>query len=527
MTTTNTEEQITKPKKRRSRVRRSRDANDISKIKTDPYIKRNIPYYEMLDEEGISKIEEHAEIILEEFGIQFRGDTVAAQMFVDAGAEYDKDDKEIVHFPKGLIKKLASTAPREFTHHARNPERTVTIGGDNLVLVPAYGSPFVLDMDNGRRYANIEDFKNFVKLAYVDPYMHHSGGTICEPVDIPVNKRHLDMLYTHMRYSDKVFLGSITSPDRAKDSIEMAKILFGDDFEKKSTAGNCVIMGNINSTSPLLFDGDVSEVIRTYASAGQGMVICPFVLGGAMGPVTPAGAVAQAHAESMVGVALTQLVKPGTPVIYGNFLTTLSLRNGAPTFGQPEAAMAYFAIGQLARRAGVPLRCGGSFTSSKVNDFQAGQESADAMMPAMMSGANFMLHAAGWLEGGLTMGYEKFILDSNRMGMMTRLMKGMELDENAFGLDSYRQRKSHNEHFLGTEHTMANYETVFYESNTADNNSFEQWELDGSKTAEQRANEIFKARLNNYEMPTMDEGINEALKEFMEKKKASMPDMWY
>ncbi len=363
MTSTNTDDIANKPKKRRSRVRRSRDTNDISKIKTDPFIKRNIPYYDMLDEEGISKIEDHAEIILEEFGIQFRGDTEAARLFVEAGAEYDANDKEIVHFPKGLIKKLASTAPSEFTHHARNPERSVTIGGDNLVLVPAYGSPFVSDLEKGRRYASLEDFQNFVKLAYVDPYMHHSGGTICEPVDIPVNKRHLDMVYSHMRYSDKVFLGSITSPDRAKDSIAMARILFGSDF----VDNNCVIMGNINSTSPLLFDGDVTEVIRTYAAAGQGMVICPFVLGGAMGPVTPAGAVAQAHAESMVGVALTQLVKPGTPVIYGNFLTTLSLRNGAPTFGQPEATLAYFAIGQLARRAGVPLRCGGSFTSSKVS----------------------------------------------------------------------------------------------------------------------------------------------------------------
>ena len=523
MTSTNADSVTSKPKKRRSRVRRSRHANDISKIKTDPFIKRNIPYYDMLNEEGISKIEDHAEIILEEFGIQFRGDAEAARLFVDAGAEYDANDKEIVHFPKGLIKKLASTAPSEFTHHARNPERSVTIGGDNLVLVPAYGSPFVSDLEKGRRYASLEDFQNFVKLAYVDPYMHHSGGTICEPVDVPVNKRHLDMVYSHMRYSDKVFLGSITSPERAKDSIAMSRILFGSDY----VDNNCVIMGNINSTSPLLFDGDVSEVIRTYAAAGQGMVICPFVLGGAMGPVTPAGAVAQAHAESMVGVALTQLVKPGTPVIYGNFLTTLSLRNGAPTFGQPEATLAYFAIGQLARRAGVPLRCGGSFTSSKVSDFQAGQESADAMMPAMMSGANFMLHAAGWLEGGLTMGYEKFILDTNRMGMMTKLMKGMELDENAFGLDSYRQRKSHNEHFLGTEHTMQNYETVFYESNTADNNSFEQWELDGSKTSEQRANEIWKHRLNNYEMPAMDEAIDEELKEYIAKRKSSMKDMWY
>ena len=520
MTLTNEQRSNRRSSRRRSSSRKNRDA---SKVVSNPYIKRNIPYYDMLDEEGISKIEAHAETILEEFGIQFRGDEEAVKLFVEAGAEVDKNNKEIVHFPKGLIKKLASTAPKQFTHYARNPEKSVVIGGDNLVLAPAYGSPFVRDLDNGRRYANLNDFENFVKLAYADPFIHHSGGTICEPVDIPVNKRHMDMLYAHMRYSDKVFLGSITSPERARDSIAMAKILFGEETVNQQ----CVIMGNINSTSPLLFDGDVSEVIRIYAEAGQGMIICPFVLGGAMGPVTPAGAVAQAHAESMVGVALTQLVRKGSPVIYGNFLTTLSLRSGSPTFGQPEATLAYFAIGQLARRAGIPLRCGGSFTSSKVNDFQAGQESADAMMPAMMSGANFMLHAAGWLEGGLTMGYEKFILDSNRMGMVTKIMQGMALDENAFGLDSYRQRKEHNEHFLGTAHTMANYETVFYESNTADSNAFEQWEIDGSKTADQRANTIFKQRLNDYEMPAMDESIDEALKEYIQQKKESMPDMWY
>jgi trimethylamine--corrinoid protein Co-methyltransferase len=512
-------------RKRRSSRRRggSRRTQDITKIKTDPYIKRSIPAYNLLDEEGISKIEEHAEIILEEFGIQFRGDTEAVRLFVEAGAEVDKSNKEILHFPRGLIKKLASTAPSEFTHYARNPEKSVVIGGDNLVLAPAYGSPFVRDLDKGRRYGDLNDFKNFVKLAYVDPHIHHSGGTICEPVDIPVNKRHLDMVYAHMRYSDKVFLGSIISPERAKDSIRMCKILFGEEYVDQHN----VIMGNINSTSPLLFDGDVTEVIRTYAAAGQGMIICPFVLGGAMGPVTPAGAVAQAHAESMVGVALTQLVRKGAPVIYGNFLTTLSLRSGAPTFGQPEATLAYFAIGQLARRAGIPLRCGGSFTSSKVNDFQAGQESADAMMPALMSGANFMLHSAGWLEGGLTMGYEKFILDSNRMGMMAKILKGMPLDDNAFGLESYRERKEHNEHFLGTAHTMANVETVFYESNTADSNSYEQWELDGSKTAEQRANSIWKQRLNDYEVPALDESIDESLKDFIRQKKESMPDMWY
>ncbi len=505
------------PRQRRRKTRRGQRAVEQHAA----FITRKIPYYDLLDDQALSDIEDAADHILEEFGIQFRGDKEAVRLFVEAGGEAEG---EIVRFPKGLIKHIVqSNAPSQFIHHARNPARSVTIGGDNTVLVPAYGSPFVSCLDKGRRYGTLVDFQNFIKLTYMSPYLHHSGGTICEPVDIPVNKRHLDMVYSHLRFSDKPFLGSITSPSRARDSIEMAKIVFG----KKTLEKQCVIMGNINSTSPLLFDGDVTEVIRTYAAANQGMVICPFVLGGAMGPVTPAGAVAQAHAEALVGAALTQLVSPGAPVIYGNFLTTMSLRNGSPTFGQPEAMLAYYAIGQLARRVGIPLRCGGSFTSSKTCDFQAGQESADALTPALMSGANFVLHSAGWLEGGLTMGYEKFILDENRLGMMVKMMKGLPMDDNAFGLDAYRQRTDHNQHFLGTAHTMANFESVYYESSTADANSFEQWEIEGSQSAEQRANAIWKKRLAAYEAPPMDKAIDEALLAYKTEKKSQVEDMWY
>lgn len=504
----------------RSSRRRARSTHRTDAAAFPPYLKRKIPLYELLSVDGVEAIEHHAELILQEFGIQFRGDAETIRLFVAAGAEAQG---EIVRFPAGLIKQLIKTTPREFIHHARNPARSIAVGGDNVVFVPAYGSPFVADLERGRRYGTLEDFQNFIKLAYTCPHIHHSGGTICEPVDIPVNKRHLDMVYAHMRYSDKAYLGSITSPERAEDSIELSRILFGKEFVEQ----HCVVMGNINATSPLLFDGDVTRVIRTYAAAGQGIIVCPFVLGGAMGPVTPAGAIAQAHAESLVGIALAQLVRAGAPMIYGNFLTTMSLRNGSPTFGQPEASLAYFAIGQLARRAGVPLRCGGAFTSSKVSDFQAGQESADALTPALMSGANWILHAAGWLEGGLTMGYEKFILDTNRLGMMARMLEGLALDENAFALDSYRQRNSHNEHFLGTAHTLANYSDVFYESTTADSGSFEQWEMDGSKTAEQRANAIWKQQLAEYVAPPLDPSIDEALQAFIRGKKSAKPDMWY
>lgn len=509
----------THPSTERNPRRRARSSRTDTRT-YPPYLKRKIPLYDLLTVDGVEAIEYHAELILQEFGIQFRGDAETIRLFVEAGAEAQD---EIVRFPPGLIKRLIQTTPREFIHHARNPERSIVVGGDHVVFVPAYGSPFVSDLERGRRYGTLEDFQNFIKLAYTCPYIHHSGGTICEPVDIPVNKRHLDMVYSHIRYSDKAYLGSITSNERAEDSIKLSQILFGEDF----TQNNCVVMGNINATSPLLYDGEVTRVIRTYAAAGQGIIVCPFVLGGAMGPVTPAGAIAQAHAEALVGIALSQLVRPGAPMIYGNFLSTMSLRNGSPTFGQPEASLAYFAIGQLARRAGLPLRCGGAFTSSKVSDFQAGQESADALTPALMSGANWILHAAGWLEGGLTMGYEKFILDANRLGMVARMLEGLSLDQNAFALDSYRQRQHHNEHFLGTAHTLANYSEAFYESSTADNASFEQWELDGSKTAEQRANTIWKQQLADYNAPALDPSIDEALQAFIREKKSAKPDMWY
>src|SRR5690606_15598365 len=245
-----------------------------------------------------------------------------------------------------------------FVQHARNPERSVVIGGDSVVFSPAYGSPFVMDLDKGRRYGTIEDFRNFIKLAQSSPWLHHSGGTICEPVGIPVNKPPRHMVYSHIRYSDRGFMGSVTAEDRAEDSIEMARIVFGRDF----TDRNCVILGNVNVNSPLVWDGTMTLALRAYARANQAAVIVPFILGGAMGPVTNAGAIAQALAETMAGCALTQLERPGAPVIFGNFLSSMSLRSGSPTFGTPEPAIGSLVVGQLARRLKLPLRCSGNFT---------------------------------------------------------------------------------------------------------------------------------------------------------------------
>lgn len=484
------------------------------------YITRRIPYYELLGEEGLDAIEHHADTLLAEIGIEFRGDPEAIRLWREAGATIDG---ERVRMDRGMARAIIrKSTPARFTQHARNPARSVEIGGPHTVFSPAYGSPFVRDLEKGRRYGSIEDFRNFVKLAYVSPWIHHSGGTICEPVDLPVNKRHLEMVYAHLRWSDKALMGSVTAPERAEDSVELCRIVFGRDF----VDANCVIMGNINVNSPLVYDVTMTGALRAYAAANQCTVVVPFILGGAMGPVTTAGAVAQAHAETLAGVALTQLVRPGAPVIYGNFLSSMSLKSGAPTFGMPEPALAYLAVGQLARRLNVPLRLGGALTAAKTSDAQAAQESADSLMPALLCGANFILHAAGWLEGGLVMGYEKFVIDCDHLGMMHVFMNGLSLDENAFALDAFRE-VGPGKHFLGAAHTMANYQTAFHEPELSDNDSFEQWRDAGEKDIQARAHERWTAMLKAYEAPPIDPGVDEGLRDFIERKKESMTDAWY
>ena len=483
------------------------------------YITRKIPAYELLDEEGLVKLEKHAEWILAEVGLEIRGDPIALQLFKDTGATVVG---ERIRFDRGHIPSLCETAPKTFTMHARNPERNIEFGGDHLVLGPAYGSPFVTDLDGGRRYGTIKDFENFIKLTYMTPWLHHQSGTVCEPVDIAVNKRHLDMVYAHLRYSDKPFMGSVTAPERAEDSLAMARIMFGEEFMQD----HLVIQGNINVNSPLVYDDTMTGALRTYAAANQGNVISAFILGGAMSPVTQAALIAQAHAEAMVGIALTQLVRKGAPVVYGSFLTTMDLKTGAPTFGTPESSLACFAISQLCRRLGLPFRCGGHLTASKVADAQAMQESADTMNPAIMAGANFIFQSAGWLEGGLTIGYEKFVMDADRCGMIHRMTQGLILDDNELAADAFLEAGIGN-NFLGVAHTMKNFETANHRAELTDTTSFEQWTDNGSKDTQQRAFEKWTSMLNEYQTPPIDPGIDEALKAFIAQRKSSMADAWY
>ncbi len=487
-----------------------------------PYITRNVPVYEVLGEEGLELIERNADTILEEIGIEFREDPEALELWREAGAEIEG---ERVRLPKGLCRGLIQqNAPREFTQHARNPARNVQIGGKHTVLVPAYGPPFVRDLEGGRRYATIEDFRNFIKLAYLAPGLHHSGGTVCEPVDLPVNKRHLDMVYSHMRYSDKPFMGSVTAPERAEDTVAMARILFGDDFVDPATGREkTVVVSLINANSPMTFDATMLGAARVYARHNQATVISPFILAGAMSPVTIAGTCAQILAEALAGMAFVQLVRPGAPVVFGTFASSVSMQSGAPTFGTPEPSLVLYICASLARRLGVPFRSGGGLCGSKIPDAQAGYESANTLQSAMLAGVNFMLHTAGWLEGGLVMSYEKFVMDADQAGMLGVFLGGVDLSENGQALDALRE-VGPGKHFLGCAHTQANFETAFYRSSVADNNSFEQWESEGALDCAQRAGTVCKGMLERYQSPPLDPAVDEALLEYMARRKAEAPD---
>ena len=503
---------------RRTGGRAGRQAARLaSAVERLPYLTRSLAPFEVLSEEGLATLEANADTILEQVGIAVHDAPDALELYRGAGADVDG---ERVRFPRGLCRSLIqATAPREFTQVARNRENNVVFGGPNTIFAPAYGSPFVRDLDGGRRYGTIEDFRNFVKLAYLTPWLHHSGGTVCEPVDLPVNKRHLDMVYAHLRYSDKPFMGSVTHPERARDTVEMARIVFGSDFLED----NVVVFSLINANSPLVWDATMLGAARAYAEAKQAVMMTPFILAGAMSPATVAGTCAQTLAESMAGMAYVQLVRPGAPVVLGSFASSMSMQSGAPTFGTPEPALVLYVMAALARRLGVPFRSGGALTASKVADAQAAYESANTMQPTLLGGVNFVLHAAGWLEGGLAMGYEKFILDADQLGMWHSFASGVDMSPNGQALDAFLTNEP-GTHFLGHAHTLANFETAFFRSTTADNESFERWESEGAQDAATRANAQWKRMLAEYEAPAIDDALDAELCEWIDRKKASFPD---
>jgi trimethylamine--corrinoid protein Co-methyltransferase len=486
------------------------------RITAAPFIRRRIPNYEILDEEGLSLIEANAERVLEEIGVSFVDNPAALSLWKEAGADVEG---ERVHLPKGLARSLCATAPSSYVQHARNPERDVTIGGKGLVLAPVYGPPFVRDLEGGRRYATIADFRNLVKLGYMSQWLHHSGGTVCEPTDVAVNKRHLDMLLAHMTLSDKPFMGSVTAPERAADSVEMCRILFG----AENVGPNCYLTSLININSPLTFDSTMMGALEVYARAGQAVLVSPFIVGGAMAPVSVAGTLTQLLAEATVGIAYAQLVNPGCPVIFGAFVTSIDMNSGAPTFGTPEASKILWGAGQLARRLNLPFRSGGALCASKLPDAQAAYESANTLQAALLGGVNFMLHACGWLEGGLVSSYEKFVLDADQLGVLHSLAEGIDLSENGQAMAAIAE-VGPGGHFLGCQHTQDNFKTAFWRTQVFDYRPFETWAEAGSPDSVALAHARVGRMLKEYEAPPIDPGTAEALAAFVAERKASEPD---
>ena len=425
-----------------------------------------------------------------------------------------------VRFPRGLCRQIVqATAPAVYTQHARNPEHNVQIGGDATVFAPNYGSPFAHDLDNGRRYATIADFENFVKLAYMSPYLHHSGGTVCEPVDVPVNKRHLDMVYSHLRYSDKPFMGSVTAGERAADCVELARIGFGGDLQDRT-----VMTSLINASSPLVWDATMLAAAEVYAAANQATIITPFILAGAMAPATSAGVAAQTLAESLAGMTFTQLVRPGAPVIFGSFASSMSMQTGAPTFGTPEPAIVLYAVAALARRLGVPFRSGGSLCASKLPDAQAAYESAATLQPTILGGVNFVLHAAGWLEGGLAIGYEKFVLDCDQLGMMATFVKGARPVRQRPGARRHpRERARHALPRYGAHARQLRDRVLSLDDRRQLAATSSGWRK-GRSTPPSAPTTCGRSSWPSYEPPPIDDAIDEELREYVARRKAVLPD---
>jgi len=482
-----------------------------------PRLIRAVPDYEPLSLEALEILEANAETVLEEIGIAFPDNPGALARWREAGADVRE---ERVRLPKGLARALCATAPERFVQIAREPDCAVEIGGRDLVLAPVYGPPFVRDLEGMRRYATLEDFRNFVRLGHMSKWLHHSGGTVCEPTDVPVNRRHLDMLMAHMTLTDRPFMGSVTDPSRARDTVEMCELLFA---PEGGLQGRPATVSLINLNSPLTFDATMAGALEVYAEAGQACIVSPFVVGGAMAPVSVAGTLTQVLAEVMAGVAYSQLIRPGVPVIFGAFVSSIDMNSGAPTFGTPEASKILYGAGQLARRLGLPFRSGGALCGSKLPDAQAAYETAHTLNAALLGGVNFMLHACGWLEGGLVASYEKFVMDADQLGALHAFASGIDLSEEAQAMDAIRE-VGPGGHYLGCGHTQRNFQSAFWRSDVLDHRPYETWVEDGAPDTARLAATRARALIAAHEPPAIDPGVLESLEDYVARRKAAMPE---
>jgi len=480
-----------------------------------PTLVRKIPVYDIVPDEAVELIHAESLAILEEVGCEFRDDEAIA-IWKQAGADVSGTR---VRIDRALLMELVSKVPAEFTLNARNRDRTVKVGGNNSIFVPMYGAPYIRDLDNKRRYGSLADLNNFHKLAYMAPALHSSSSIICEPMEIPVPKRHLHIIHSALKHSDKPFMGIVTSRERAQDTMEMAAIVFGQEFVRD----NPVLVSITNCNSPLVWDATMLDAMKVYARHNQPLILAPFALCGASTSASAVGAVAQVNAEALAGVAFTQLLRPGSPQIYGQFMVTVDMKTGAPMGGTPEAAQMMYLMGALARKYRLPWRTSGFHVGSKLNDAQAGYEANMLMHAAILAGANYIWHSAGWLEAGLTCGYSKFATDCEQLVGWYKYAGGLAFADFKEALAAIRE-VGPGGHFLGTQHTLEHFESAFFMPTVMDFNSFEQWSAEGAKDHDTRGREKARAMLSNYQEPKLDEGIEEALQDFIAQREEQLPD---
>ena len=471
---------------------------------------------DLLDDEQVQRIHDASMDIIEEVGVEFRCDD-AIGMWRAAGADIDG---VTVRIDREHLMSLVGTAPSSYTMVARDPAHTVTVGDGRTIFTPSYGAPYVLDLDGVRRPATLQDFRDFTKLNHLSPALHMSGGVVCEPMDVPVPKRHLYMTESLLKYSSKPFMGAVTSMDRAEDSLHMAGIVFGQDFVRETTVMTCLA----NANTPLVWDKTMLDSVRVFAAANQATLFSPFVLGGASTPASTVGAVIQVNIEALTGVAFSQLVRTGAPALYGQWLSTVSMRTGAPQAGTPEICHMNLLTAQMARHYNLPSRCSGSCTSSKMVDAQAGYEAARNMYGVLMAGTSFVLSTTGYLESAMCQSYAKWVLDSEQLELMYQLGSGVSFDDLDEVLDSMRSVPAGGHH-LGTEHTLANFQTAFSMPEMMNSDNYEQWLADGSQSAEERASARCRQMLDEYEEPALDDHVREELDDYVARRDAELPDL--
>ncbi len=477
--------------------------------------RNQMPRYDVLSEDAMQTLDRGWRRLLTEVGVEFMSDR-ALDLFRGAGQRVEDNT---VFLDPDFVLEQAAKAPREFDLQARNPMNNVHIGGDSMAFGAVYGPPFVREGEV-RRDATMDDFRNFSKLAQSFDVLDSAGGVVCEPNDTPLDSRHLDMTYALMTLTDKVFMGNVVSGVNAADTIRMCEILLGGRESIEKTPA-CISL--INCNSPLRWDDRMLDAQFEYTAAAQPVILTPFLLMGAMSPVTIPSALVQQMAEALSGIALSQLIRPGAPVVFGSFLSNIDMQSGSPCFGTPESAMGLLCTGQIARHFGLPFRTGGGLTSSQVADAQAGYEALMTLLPTFLAGANWVMHSAGWLEGGLVAGYEKFIVDAQILEMLQHEFTPLEIDEESLAFGAHEE-VGHGGHFLGAMHTMERFRTCFYRPFLNSSENYERWMRGGGVDTAGRASGIWQKRLEEYEQPALDDGIRAELEEYVTRRRAELGD---